>query len=151
MSTKIGLEFSTKIDFDLFPYGVSVRLIRLLTTIKLKTERGWTREFKAIVDTGNPISVIPFSIWNKAEVRPILPFKVKLYGFGTNDKSAILGRLAEVALVFLDKEGISSALRLKAYILEDDRAPFLIGFEDVLTEIKLVSDYKRKSAWLAFA
>lgn len=39
-------------------------------------------------------------------------------------------------------------MTLKAYLIEDDRAPLLIGFEDVLTLIKLVSDYKNKVAYL---
>ncbi|MCK4417136.1 MAG: hypothetical protein KAV99_03110 [Candidatus Latescibacteria bacterium] len=73
MSIKIGLRSRTKIDLDILSQGASVRLIRLLATIQLKTATGWTKKYQAIIDTGNPISVIPFSIWSQAEVSPLLP------------------------------------------------------------------------------
>ena len=77
MCIKVGLRFRTEIDLDLLSQGVPVRLIRLLATIQLKTAGGWTKEYRAIVDTGNPISVIPFSIWNQARIRPLLRKDIK--------------------------------------------------------------------------
>jgi len=74
--------------------------------------------------------------------------KVKLYGLGADDKSAIKGNIGEVVIIFLDEEKSSDPIKLKAYLIEDDRAPFLIGFEDILTKIKLVSDYKKNTAYL---
>ncbi|MDI6794905.1 MAG: hypothetical protein QME81_18900 [bacterium] len=123
-------------------------MIRLIATIRLKTDEGWTREYDTIVDTGNPISLIPFSIWNKARVRLLLPDKTKLYGIGTGEKTSVSGRLAEVIGVFQDQQKILLPLRIKAYVLEDDSAPLLIGFEDILTDGKLVSDYKSREAYL---
>ena len=148
MSTKIKIEFETRIDMDFLLRGVTVRLIRLIATVQLKTEDGWTRGYDAIVDTGNPISIIPLSIWSKAQVKILLPDKVKLYGIGTDEKSAVSGRLAEVTCVFRYKGKISQPLKIKSHILKDDSAPFLIGFEDILTDAKLFSDYKSRSAYL---
>lgn len=67
---------------------------------------------------------------------------------GTEDDSAIRGNLGQVEIVFVDEQKSSSPIRIKAYLIEDDRAPLLIGFEDVLTLIKLVSDYKNNIAYL---
>ena len=125
-----------------------IRSIRLIATIRLKTRDGWTRAYDAIVDTGNPISIIPFSIWSKAQVRLLLPDKTKLYGIGADDKAAVSGKLAEVIGVFRDPQKTSQPMRIKAHILEDDSAPLLIGFEDILTDVKLVSDYGSKDAYL---
>lgn len=148
MSIRIRLDFQTKIDLDFLLKGVSVRLIRLIATIRLKTRDAWTRAYDAIVDTGNPISIIPFSIWSKAQVRLLLPDKTKLYGIGADDKTAVSGKLAEVIGVFRAPQKTSQPIRIKAHILEDDSAPLLIGFEDILTDVKLVSDYKSKEAYL---
>ena len=147
MSIKIRLDFQTKIDLDFLLKGVSLRLIRLIATIRLKTRDGWTRAYDAIVDTGNPISIIPFSIWSKAQVRLLLPEQTQLFGIGVDGKAAVSGKLAEVIGIFRDQQKVSRPLRIKAHILEDDSAPLLIGFEDILTNVKLVSDYKSKEAY----
>lgn len=148
MSININLEFETRIDIDFLVKEISFRLIRLICRIRLKSKEGFTRTYDAIVDTGNPITIIPFSIWCNASSRLISHEQVKLYGLGTEDDSAIRGNLGQVEIVFVDEQKSSSPIRIKAYLIEDDRAPLLIGFEDVLTLIKLVSDYKNNIAYL---
>lgn len=148
MSIKINLEFETRVDIDFLAKGISFRLIRLISRIKLKSKEGFTRTYDAIVDTGNPITIIPFSIWSKASVHLISHEQVKLYGLGTEDNSAIKGNIGQVEIIFLDEQRSSAPMTLKAYLIEDDRGPLLIGFEDVLTLIKLVSDYKNKVVYL---
>jgi hypothetical protein len=39
-------------------------------------------------------------------------------------------------------------LKIKALLLPDDSLPLIVGFEDVLTTAKLVSDYKNGTAYL---
>lgn len=148
MSIKINLEFETRVDIDFLAKGISFRLIRLISRIKLKSKEGFTRTYDAIVDTGNPITIIPFSIWSKASVHLISHEQVKLYGLGTEDNSAIKGNIGQVEIIFLDEQRSSASMTLKAYLIEDDKAPLLIGFEDVLTLMKLVSDYKNNVAYL---
>lgn len=148
MSIKINLEFETRVDIDFLAKGISFRLIRLISRIKLKSKEGFTRTYDAIVDTGNPITIIPFSIWSKASVHLISHDQVKLYGLGTEDNSAIKGNIGQIEIIFLDEQRSSASITLKAYLIEDDKAPLLIGFEDVLTLMKLVSDYKNNVAYL---
>jgi len=50
-------------------------------------------------------------------------------------------------LILADKSTISPVIKAKALLLDDDSVPFLIGFEDILTDIKLVCDYKGKSSF----
>lgn len=148
MSIKINLEFETRVDIDFLAKGISFRLIRLISRIKLKSKEGFTKTYDAIVDTGNPITIIPFSIWSKASVHLISHEQVKLYGLGTEDNSAIKGNIGQVEIIFLDEQRSSASMTLKAYLIEDDKVPLLIGFEDVLTLMKLVSDYKNNVAYL---
>ena len=51
-------------------------------------------------------------------------------------------------LVLVDKKTTSPPVKAKALLLDDDSVPFLIGFEDILTDIKLVCDYRTKTAFL---
>lgn len=144
MSTSIELEFETHIDLDFVEQGIAVHLIRLTASLQLQTREGWTRKYKALVDTGNPISVIPNSVWSKGKINWILSHKSDLLGIGGGKVS---GKLGEVTLVLVDKKTASPPIKAKALLLDDDSVPFLIGFEDIMTDIKLVCDYKSKTSF----
>lgn len=144
MSTSIELEFETHIDLDFIEQGIAVHLIRLTASLQLQTREGWTRKYKALVDTGNPISVIPNSVWSKGKINWILSHRSDLLGIGGGKVS---GKLGEVTLVLVDKKTASPPIKAKALLLDDDSVPFLIGFEDIMTDIKLVCDYKSKTSF----
>lgn len=148
VSIDIGLEFETHIDLDLLVQGITLRLIRLIASLCLQTNDGWTRRYKALIDTGNPISIIPNSIWNKAKISWLLPHKSELSGIGSGK---IFGRLGEIVLILLDERTVSPTtptIKAKAFLLDDDKVPLLLGFEDILTDIKLICDYRTKTAYL---
>jgi len=145
VSIKIDLEFETRLDSDLLSVGISIRLIRLIASLRLKTAEAWTDPYKAIIDTGSPITLIPKHVWEKVSVKWIIPGSIQLTGLGSGGVS---GKLAEVVMVFLDKKGTSPSISLKAFLVDSDTIPLIIGFEDVLTDIKMVCDYKSKSAFL---
>ncbi|MFH1672560.1 MAG: hypothetical protein ABIF87_03950, partial [Pseudomonadota bacterium] len=96
------------------------------------------------VDTGNPISIIPNSVWSKSKISQVLSDKSDVHGIGGGKVS---GRLGEITLLFVDRNGISPVIRAKALLLDDDSVPFLIGFEDIMTDIKLLCDYAGKTAF----
>jgi len=150
MSIKINLEFQTKIDLEFLTNGINLRLIRLLGNVHLKSHQNWSTEEKVIIDTGNPISIIPFSIWQNVERNILISSKTKLYGLSSTVEAALSGQLAEVTIVFKDEKYISTPLKIKATLLDSDNAPFIIGYEDILTRTKLVSDYQNSSAYLEF-
>ena len=77
-------------------------------------------------------------------VKWILPGSIQLTGLGSGGVS---GKLAEVIMVFLDKKRSSPSISLKAFLVDSDTVPLIIGFEDILTDIKLVCDYKSKTAF----
>jgi len=145
VSIKIDLEFETKLDSELLSVGISTRLIRLIASLRLKTSKAWTDPYKAIIDTGSPITLIPKHVWEKVSIKRISPTPIKLLGLGSGTVS---GKLAQVLIIFLDKERLSPPISLKALLVDSDTVPLIIGFEDVLTDIKLVCDYTTKTAFL---
>lgn len=148
MSTRIELHFQTKIDLEFLSQGIHLRLIRLLGTVQLKTLGGWSPETRVIIDTGNPISIIPHSIWSSAEFRILTQSKTRLFGLGSEHTEGISGQLGEATLVFKDQLTTSPSINFKAHFMDDDSAPFLIGFEDILTETKWGGNYKSQLAWI---
>ena len=145
MSTKIDLEFETRLDSELLSVGVSTRLIRLIASLRLKTSEAWTDPYKAIIDTGSPITLIPKHIWDKVSIKWISPGFIQLTGLGSGGVS---GKLAEVVMVFLDKKALSPPISFKGFLVDSDTVPLIIGFEDILTDIKLMCDYRTKTAFL---
>jgi len=145
VSIKIDLEFETRLDSELLSVGISICLIRLIASLRLKTAKAWTDPYKAIIDTGSPITLIPKHIWDKVSIKWISPGFIQLTGLGSGGVS---GKLAEVVMVFLDKKGLFPPILLKGFLVDSDTVPLIIGFKDVLTHIKLVCDYRTKTAFL---
>jgi hypothetical protein len=112
VSTTIELEFETHIDLDFVEQGIAVHLIRLTVSLQLQTREGWTRKYKALVDTGNRISVIPNSVWSKGKINWILSHKSDLHGIGGGKVS---GKLGEITLILVDKKTTSPPIKAKAF------------------------------------
>ena len=92
MSTKIVLEIGTDLDLDFLEEGILLHLIRFRCLVQLRTSEGWTAPYKAIIDIGTPISVIPLFIWKNAHGQMDLLQKdhVNRYRFGQS--SGKIGR-----------------------------------------------------------
>jgi hypothetical protein len=144
VSTNITLTFQTNYDLALLSAGLKVRLVRMLANVCFKTASGRTAPYEAIVDTGNPITVIPQKIHQQISSQILYPNKVALLGIG---QGSVLGPLASVVLSFHDPQTTSPPLQAKVYLLDDDSAPLIIGYEDGLTELRLVSDYPQQQAY----
>lgn len=148
MSTKIKLTFQEGIDLDFIQAGTKLRYIRLLSLIKFDTRDNWAKPREAIIDTGSPISLIPYSVWQELKIEILSPRKIKLVGIGAKETTTISGQLGKLKCILSDGKTASPVFSIKAYLVEDDSVPLLLGFEDVLTEIKLVSHYKEQNAYL---
>jgi len=129
---------------------VTVRYIRIVARVSFETADGsWTKPTDAIIDTGGPISIIPRSVWKQIR-----------YGFYSDIETEVLvggraskGRFGQVTLCFHDaqeRERISPPLAIKAYLLSDDSYPIVLGFEDILTDVALYSDYPQQEVFLSF-
>jgi len=63
MNKRLQLRFSTEPHFD-SKSGVELHKgIRLLTVMQFLAVKGWGEPEIAIVDTGAPISLVPYRIW----------------------------------------------------------------------------------------
>lgn len=145
---RIALRFQTKIDPEAILTGQPLRLIRLMAQIRLATREGWSRTRRAIVDTGNPVSVIPHSVWRELALPRTPGLRRRLHGIGTSDEAAVSGTLGRVHILLHDDRSASGPVEMRAFLLDDDAAPLLIGFEDILTQAVLHCDYAAGLAYL---
>jgi hypothetical protein len=145
MSIRVNLEFRTDVDLELLEEGINLRIIRLYAFMQFRTHDDWTRKFKAILDTGNPVSVIPRFIWQNAEVSWLSNREIRLKGIG---EASVSGRLGRITVVFADENKVSPPVDVRAYMLDDNNVPLLIGFEGILTDLDLFCSYRTKTAFL---
>jgi len=108
-------------------------------------EGEWTEPRGAIIDTGSHVSVIPHPIWTKTH-HHFISDDVEM-GIGGN---IITGRLGWVTLRLHDEKTVSPPLSVKANLIDDDSVPLILGFEDVITEMLLVSDFQQNTAYIIF-
>jgi len=141
----IGLYFQKTIDLEQFQRGLVIRFIRLIGRVSFRTSDDWSITYDAIIDTGCPISVIPRSRWENIEHNMILPQASLELGGGT-----VIGQLGEVTLRFHYNNDVSPPITIKAHLLDGDDRPLILGFEDILTDIRLVSDFVVDTAYLEF-
>jgi transcription elongation GreA/GreB family factor len=97
MSTKISLQFKTEYEAELLERGVQVRVVRLIASVGFKTPTGWSQPLRAVVDTGNPVTILPEITHSHIERKIVLPEPVSIFGVG---EGHIHGHLAEVEMAF---------------------------------------------------
>jgi hypothetical protein len=148
MSTKIQLDFKKEIDFELLEAGIKIELTRIVTGIRFITTEGWTDIYEAVLDTGSPISTLPYSIWREIKAKILIPHRIKFYGIGPKECPPLWGRIAELECVLIDKVGTSLPLSIQAYLADSDSVPIILGFNGILSEARFVSDYKQGNAYL---
>lgn len=143
---KYHLQLRTHVDLELLEQGVALREVRLLANASLTGTSGALPPRSAIVDTGGPVSVIPRRVWRDAEYEALLDSQVTISLAG----SAVQAQLATVSLRIHDGDEISPPLVMKAYLLSDDSHPFLLGFEDFLTDVDLFVSFIQNHAFVEF-
>ena len=143
----IKLKYETKISGQLFVESqIIYRTIRLMAPVSFDMPGGeWTRPRDAIIDTGSHVSVIPYYIWSNAH-HSFISDETEMGIGGSN----ITGRLGGITLRLHDEETISPPLSVKAHLIDDDSMPLILGFEDVIAEVLLVSDFQQNTAYIIF-
>lgn len=139
---RVRLSYHTAIDLEAYDAGIALRLVRLIAKVAFVGTGGWTEAFRAIVDTGGPVSLIPRSVWEMIQFELLSPrdFAIGIAGTPTT------GKLAQLTLRFHDEARVSPPMNVKAYLLADDTHPVVLGFEDVLSNVILHSDFASGTA-----
>jgi len=147
MSTKIPLRFRSHIDLDLLSVGIRFHLIRLIGDVDFRTSESSSPKYQAIIDTGSPANILPRHIWTQATHHIILPEKLPLMGIGAGSVSGYLG---EITARISYRKKSSGELIMRAFLLDSDAAPLILGYEDFLSKGILVSNFPKNIASVQF-
>ena len=142
MSTKIPLYFRTRFSADGTP------TTRLFAWVSLKGFEKETEPMKAIIDTGSPVTLIPFRAWGQALVE--MGEHEMLPTISERPECNLGVTHGEVTISLLDAEGkkLVEGLKLPADLCDTREMPFLLGMHEFLKRGRLVMDYPAGEAWL---
>jgi hypothetical protein len=146
----IRLSVRTRVDLETIEAGVSLLLIRITANVRIPTPSGWSHPRVGILDTGNPVTLIPRRAWAGASVDFLRASSQPIYGLGSTEANAIRGRLGRVTMSLEDEQASSPPIEIIACLLDDDRAPLLLGCEGILTRATLATNLGAGQASLTF-
>jgi hypothetical protein len=135
MSIRIRLHYSKALDLELIEKNIEIWLRRITVQVTFQKPKGWSQPYEAIVDTGAPVSIIPPAIWQEIEKEVLGEYKIQ--GIVPKKDSFLPVRIANVFCVLMDKQNITDKLKIKAYLSLEEKAPLVLGFENIFSRAKL--------------
>ena len=142
MSSKVPLYFETGYD----PHGTP--FIRLVVWVAFKSRGKYLEAEKIIIDTGAPISLIPFNIWAQCDVtlgnRGVIG---SIANRPECDVAVTYGRIT-FSLMDEDENEIVKDITIHADLSDTSEMPALLGWQDFLAKGTLFTNYASGEAWL---
>jgi hypothetical protein len=132
LSTKINLELVLKRyhpDVEGLPELREV--LRIQCRVQFKTAEGYGEPEKAIVDTGAPISLIPFDMWRYAEIEYL--GEDYLRGVVPKGECYLPADIGRIKAVLTNKDGnTTNELVFLAYLSFTNKVPLIIGIMELM-------------------
>ncbi len=125
---------------------LDIEIIRLFSEVAFVSKKGYTASYSAILDTGAPVSVIPFHIWSMLEIKKIKEYSVS--GIVPKKECILPVTIGEISCFLLDEEQSTNEIRVKAYLAHSDEIPLIIGFKDLLDRFGLYLNFRENIAYL---
>jgi len=149
ISTRINLEINREIrDKKLEKKLSSLEPItRIKTRIQFKTKSGYSNKWSAIIDTGAHTSILPFHVWKDIEIEVLCEHKI--YGLIPKKECGIPVLIANIKGFLLDEFGNKTKeLKFLSCLAYNDDIDILLGFRDLLNNLKLFIDVQNDKAYL---
>ncbi len=142
MSTKIPLYFLTRPSAD----GISVT--RLFAWVSLKSNETDVGPMRAIIDSGSPISMIPFKFWGQAVVEMGAHNTIPTISDRPECDLGVTHGEVTISLLNDKWEKLVTDINLPADLCDTSEMPFLLGMHGFLKLGRLVMDYGSSVIWM---
>jgi hypothetical protein len=142
---RVELEFKTLTSSTLEQKVQGIKVIRLLAGVRFKTPSGWMRVYRAVVDTGAPISLLPAFVWRDLERADLAEHEIR--GIAGKPECAIPVKIAKVTCFLEDSAGHQTGdMEIIAFLDQTDDVALLLGFKGLLAALRLHCDYRQQTA-----
>lgn len=146
MSIRIRLHYSKALDLELIEKNIEIWLRRINIQVSFKKLGGWSQPYEAIIDTGAPVSIIPPAIWREIEKEILGEYKIQ--GIVPKKDSYLLVKIANITCVLMDEKNVTDELKIKAYLSLEEKAPLVLGFENIISKAKLYIDSENTEGYI---
>lgn len=141
ISREINKVLNTKIsgfgDFIRLKCGVQFK----------KKDNDWTKITLGILDTGAPISVIPYDLWCDSDRDVLTNYEMR--GVVPKEECKVPVDVGKVKCIIVDKFGnTSKEFEICAYLVPTNLVPLIIGFKNLLEDFKIVIECKKNESFL---
>ena len=142
---KINGFFETFLDQELYDKLQSrSKVIRVHCLVRFKTKEGWTEPYPAIIDTGAHTSFLPYRVWSSAEHHIFGDHYVK----GLVPEAKINVKVGEVTAIMADVLNTSKEYTFLCFLSPNDNTPIILGFKELLSNLKLEINYPKNKVIL---
>lgn len=122
-------------------------VFRIQCRIRFKTVEGYGEPEKAIVDTGAPISLIPFDMWRHAEIEYL--GEDYLRGVVPKEECYLPADIGRIKAVLTDKdENTSDELTFLAYLPFTSKVPLIIGIMELMEKGVVWLDLRNRNGYI---
>ena len=144
MSVKIPLSFRTRLSKD------GLLSIRLLAKVSFQSRDEYLLPLTAIIDTGAPVSMIPFNVWGQCVVTR--GKQLSIPSITERPECDILVTQGTITLALVDDEGnyLLKDLTIPADLCHTSELPIILGMHGFLSQGDLRMKYSTEEAWLEF-
>ena len=143
---RIKLHFRKFDNPDLVDLDIGI--IRLFCEVAFVAGDGFTDSYSAILDTGAPVSVIPFHIWSMSKIRMIKEYSVS--GIVPKEECSFPVTVGEVSCILLDEKQSTNNIKVKSYLAHSDDVPLIIGFKDLLDSFGFYFNFRENIAYIEY-
>ncbi len=143
---KIQLEYKKYLDLEAIENKIKSYTIRIIAKVRLLNNNGWSEYQESIIDTGSPYSVIPYDLWKNAIVKK--NYSTEIHGIVSKKSSFTKAIMGTIKCTLIDNKNISPCFEIKALLSETSDVPLIIGFSNILDQVKLIIDSPSKKCWI---
>jgi predicted aspartyl protease len=140
---RVDLVLKTLLSPELERKVTGIEVIRLFASVQFKNPTDWSKAYRAIVDTGAPISLLPAFVWKKLDRVELADHHV-----GGVGGARLPVKVAKVTCFLEDGRNRTKEMEIHAFLAQTDDVPLILGFKDLLARLVLHCDYRRQIAFV---
>ncbi len=143
---RIQIECLGTQDLEALERGFSIEWFRLFVRVQFRVHEGWSKAYRAILDTGSPHCVVSSALIPDITKKPL--FKTRLASIVPKEGSFLKAEMTRVQLSLSDEQVISEPVEALTMITEESRVPLIIGLAAFPKSLRLDLNFKDRSGYI---
>ncbi len=145
---KIHIECVGTQDLEALERGYTIEWYRLFVRVQFQVVNGWSKSYRAILDTGSPHCVVSRALIPDIVKKTL--FKTRLAGIVPKEGSFLKADMAQVQLCLSDDHVVSEPIKVMAMIPDENDVPLIIGLAAFPKYLRLDLKFTSRHGYIEF-